>query len=367
MAYPLIILGAGASYDSIDIEPHTFAKKQHLDKYRPPLTNLLFDHSREIFQQYLEKYPRVNSLSGGVLSRLADNHFTFEEILQSLLDTNKVGATGRQERVIRELIALSFYLSDLFYEISNQFYEGDNNYIRLINEIHNKLMNAYVINFNYDLVFERSASKDLSSLDSYMNGFIKILKIHGACNWVYEPVTIMANTYNQAQDYFSDKADDFFDFFIGRKILIDKPDKYIVSVKDNVAHAYMPAIALPFNKKTLTVCPANHLEDFKSSIDSFDRVIIIGWRGTDEFITNLLKEKLGDKKLSTFVISFDPNVLQRGNDEIKKAKESIRNQYSDIPQLIIQDENIFLEGFSKFMKNYSNYSRVLEVNLPAIF
>lgn len=370
MAYPLIILGAGASYDSIDIEQYSGTKKSNLERYRPPLTNELFSHSREIFQNILDKYGRVNSLAGGVLSRLADGKFTFEEILQGFLDDHREGTENRQERVIRELISLNYYLSDLFTEISNVFFEGDNNYIRVINEMHNRLIKAYVINFNYDLIFERSASKDLSNLDSYISGDVKILKIHGACNWVYEPATIMANTYYDAESYFADNADQFFNFFAGKNIIIDKPAYYLKMVKggfgENTYHAFMPALALPLNKKSQAVCPKNHIDEFERNIELFDRVVIIGWRGTDDFITNKLKVKLGDRKLTTFVITYNPNVLQRGESEIKKAKAAIKNQYSGIPQLSIQDDNIFLEGYSRFMKNHSNYSRLLVNTLPAI-
>jgi hypothetical protein len=90
----------------------------------------------------------------------------------------------------------------------------------------------------------------------------------------------------------------------------------------------------------------------------------IGWRGTDDFIINKLKEKLGNKKLTTFVIANKPNT--HGSDEIKKVKEEIKQQYSGVPQLVIQDENIFLKGFSNFIKNHSNYSRLFEKNLSAI-
>lgn len=368
MAYPLIILGAGASYDSIDIEQYSGTnKKAELDRYKPPLTNQLFSHSRELFQNLLTKYSRVNSLAGEVLPRLADGK-TFEEILQSLLDSHKEGTENRQERVVKELISLNYYLSDLLFEISNNFFEGDNNYIRLVTEMHNNLIKSYVINFNYDLIFERSASKDLSDIDAYISGDVKILKVHGACNWVYEPVTVFGNTHSHAESFFADKADQYFNFFVGKKILIHKPTNYMEKAKgqfgEEVTHAFMPALALPLNKKSQEVCPKNHLDEFERNIESFDRVIIIGWRGTDDFIIKKLKEKLGDKKLTTFVIANKPNV--HGSDEIKKVKEEIKKQYSGVPQLIMQDENIFLEGFSTFMKSHSKFSRVLEKTLPAI-
>jgi hypothetical protein len=128
----------------------------------------------------------------------------------------------------------------------------------------------------------------------------------------------------------------------------------------------MPAIALPLNKKTQHVCPVSHVENFERSIDQFDRVIIIGWRGTDDFIINKLKEKLGNRKLTTFVITNNSDSRGQGSDILKQAKTTIKEHYSRIPQLSIQDDNIFFGGFSRFMKNHSNYSKLFEKNLPAI-
>lgn len=370
MAYPLIILGAGASYDAINIEQYTGTKKVNLERFRPPLTRELFSHSREIYQTILEKHSRVNSLAAQVLPRLEDGKFTFEEILQGFLDAHKKGAENRQERVIRELISLSYYLAELFTSVSNNFFEGDNNYIRLITEMNNHLIKSYVINFNYDLIFEHSAGKDLSSIDEYINGDVKILKIHGACNWVYAPVTNRGNTYTNAEDFFADKADTYFDFFKNIPVSIRKSTSYLEKVENGIgrhdALMYMPAVAVPLNKKTLHVCPATHIENFDNDLGSFDRVIIIGWRGTDSFITNKLKEKLGEKRLTTFIVANKPNVSQTNEKEISDAKTTIREQYKDISQLNILDENIYLGGFSSFMRNHSNYSRLFDDPLPAI-
>jgi hypothetical protein len=371
MAYPLIILGAGASYDSIDIQQYAGTnKKGELERFRPPLTYKLFDHSRELFQNILDKYSRVNALAGGVLARLADKQKTFEEVLQGFYDEHKVGAENRQERVLKELISLNYYLADLFINISDNFHMGDNNYIRLINEMHNRLMKAYVINFNYDLIFETSANKDLSNLNSYITGDIKILKVHGACNWVYAPVTIRANTYKHAESYFADNADQFFGFFKNENISVDRPQNYLRNVTggfgEPITNAYMPALAIPLNKKSQTVCPKTHIDEFEKNIDIFDRIIIIGWRGSDEFIINELNEKLGDKKLTTFVITKDPDLSNRNEEQRKILKDAIKQRYAKIPQLIIKEENIYLEGFSKFMQNYSHYSRILEKTIPAI-
>src|SRR3989338_2697633 len=138
MAYPLIILGAGASHDSIDIENIYHGDKVILEKYKPPITGGLFEQSRQICRELLKRYSEVGSLASVVLPKLADGKLTFESILQGFLDSHNKDVQNRNPDVLKELISLNYYLADLFNDISYNFFDvTSNNYKRFIKEMRN--------------------------------------------------------------------------------------------------------------------------------------------------------------------------------------------------------------------------------------
>lgn len=156
----LVLLGAGASYGSIDASPHT-----------PPLGDDLFNQ--------LETAGGIASTIPDDIKQLFKNNF--EEGMAAFYNHSD----GDIMRFQREL---AHYLA--------RFSPGRNNtYIKLINQL--GVHRVVYSSLNYDLLFEISASMlrlnimyDIKKLD----GFVRLLKPHGSSNfWPDIPIGSIRN------------------------------------------------------------------------------------------------------------------------------------------------------------------------------
>jgi len=325
MNYPLIITGAGASYDFLvrNEYPQT---DNDLDSWIPPLTNELF--KRE-FQPILDKYPEMDELVGYIKSKLRNNqNQTFELILSKLFNEK---ATKNND-LFKSFMALLFYLSDLFNKISNIYYRRGNNYHALIEIIKHTSGKAVFINYNYDLLLEKSLGKtDIKHIDHYISEPFPIIKAHGAYNWYWqrlvnawgeEKKTSYEISVNYSKPLFDTNQDRSK---WGLSILkdLDNPNR-LSSIKVSTLSAYSshPAIALPIVNKNSYICPVGHINFLKNKIKEIDRILIIGWRMVDPFLINLLLDELNLRKIPIAYIG-GKDLKSHINSLNKTIKESI--------------------------------------------
>lgn len=300
MAYPLIILGAGASFDSqsnID-----FSDKHVLDQWHPPLTNNIFETRR--FYEILNKYePQVSNLAAYISSKLKAGKLSFEDILTDLR-TNK---TSANPDLIQQLVALRFYIADLFMAVSKNYFRTVNNYQTLIQIINGTGRKACIVTFNYDLLFEKAFFTKLpEQVEEYISQDIKIIKLHGTCNWYFWR---KINGWEQKSSY------DFA--LLGAQYVLDSEStKYPIVIKNvetsknlpsegndpTTKFTYLPAVALPLHSKLDYVCPDEHVNAMKSAIDGIDRIVIIGWKAGDPYLIQLLNEQLKDKVVPIAIV-----------------------------------------------------------------
>jgi len=353
MSYPLIILGAGASMDYLKADDHIEHRDGNFSKYRSPLMNQIFDDAR--FYEILSRHPEIDSFVSDAMNAMSRPNANFEDYLTNLRDN----IAPDNEKVYSQLLSLIFYLADLFSEISEKFYYRRNNYKNILHKIDNYFNGqACFVNFNYDLLLERSLNEhtsgtfNYSSLENYISSNIKIIKIHGACNWRYNPQTVQTKQINAKQ---------FFSTFSKKLILETNNDQIypyansISSVNFNPEYneslkcwtVKLPALALPLkNKPKNYVCNDSHIAILKVCIKKADRILIIGWRDVDKYMLNLLNTELGDRKINTSIVT-------------KNTTPETTFKYFEVnaPQLIIKSENICQKGFSEFIKtdNYDNF------------
>jgi len=341
-AYPLIILGAGASYDSLeDHNQFSAAKQAELKNWKPPLTNDLFDRAR--FDHILDKYPEARYVDGEASYRIKPDH-SLEDLLTDIL---KNKAPSHPEWYQR-LMSFRLYLQELFAEITSKYFDKRNNYYRLISEIETHTAGrACFVNFNYDLLLERNISNigSTTDVDEYMNGSIKVLKIHGAYNWF----RVIGRGHKTDGDFKSGKAQliylakNIFQAEDGdSKIEVQLPRPTIRNegpdwelyedahggFPDEVKY-YIPDIALPIHKKRDFVCPKEHVERFKKHFQSIDRVIIIGWKAADEFLLSILKECLGNRPIIVVSHNSSDEIAKRLKDEYGFRAVPIQQGFSD--------------------------------------
>ncbi len=346
MAYPLIILGAGASYDFQKIGRFSGANQYDLNNWRPPLTNNIFDVAR--FLEIIGNYEHVKPLASAIINITdSDDPFDFEKYLSEL-------EIQFPERSYPQIIALRFYLAELFSNVSNRFYRHTNNHNHLLNEINNRVGKALFVNFNYDTLLEKNIKEINSSKDinSYVSGNIKVIKIHGAHNWRYKPEIDfqkkdvyeffvsggqkLYQKYNSQEVYPNIIRD--FDYFKEKFSLEAYRERKNNQFDGDSWLYYLPAIAVPIASKAKSVCPPAHIKVLINEIKKVDRILVVGWRAQDKYLLDLMKENL-QGLLTLEIISSN-----------KEEATKLIPRFQDIPQvktnIIVKDYN----GYTDFLR-----------------
>jgi len=307
MSQPLIILGAGASHDFL----HPM-RVRTLD-YMPPLTNGLFNDS---FKDRLNAHKYVRKLVSAMPHDDNNNARDLETYLTKL--QNEVALSNKE--CYRQLIALRLYLRDLFGFIEDNSFREPNHYQGLIESINNYAAGkAFIINFNYDLLFERHLPnyETLQRVDDYMSGDIKVIKIHGARNWV----NIVGEIYDE--DSISDE-----EYLLTNAEIIHNNLKDEDTITEIFIHPYLPqkrnpygdepvkfylvpSLAIPIDGKRNYICPKAHIDILEDSKGEINKILIIGWKAGDEFSVQLINRIFSPHTVKIGIVS--PN----GINEIK--------------------------------------------------
>ena len=332
MSYPLIILGAGASLDFQDLQELATGDANELLKWQPPLTNGLF--SGQKFDATLANYKEMNGLVADIRGRIRQGGegVGFEKILTEMYEKE----VKNDPNLYKSFGALLFYLSELFSQVSTNYYRPHNNYAILINQLRQAGNGgkALFVNFNYDLLLERELGiADAKNIDEYISHpHFPVVKIHGACNW-YWNVQIHLDADKPNYDVVTNIAKDVFLSHSGIK---DSRLRYIgTRPYSEIARQTMaltadtfqgtllyPALAIPLFGKSSLPCPQSHLAQLKSEIKNIDRVIIIGWKVGDPFLRDLLIEELGERDIPIAFVG-GKNTNQTIIDLDKKIQSNI--------------------------------------------
>lgn len=338
MSYPLVVIGAGASAGCLNRSDYP-NNDSDLDRWIPPLTTQLFDGTK--FHELLSNYKEMDGLVAHIRGKLRSApNASFEEVL-----TNQYReGTKSYTELYKSFAALLFYLAELFETITQKYYRGYNNYSSLIHKISQNGNRALFVNFNYDLLLEKNIGKyGIESLDELLKDNYPVIKIHGAYNWHWvrlinsreeERNNNYENAIKGAQSIFSPEPPNAV--FKRELVLKDKnPRNLSITRRDALtAFAFHPAIALPLIEKDNFVCPVSHIEFLKDQLSKIDRIIMIGWRGADEFFRNLLIEELQKRKIPIYFVGM-------------KNSKSIVDSFEDVLKENINSLNS--SGFSNFV------------------
>lgn len=327
MSYPLIILGAGASFDYV-AEIREAKKAVFLGG--PPLTKDIFDKR---FEEIIHKYSEVKDLASSVLASLRGGE-SFEKILSRIKEKSQ-----ENPQRLKQLVDFELYLQDLFKQISNQHgNQTGSNYRALVQEINDGFKKACIVNFNYDLLLEEALNGEITDdLHSYINGNIKIIKVHGSCDWVY-PVDDLLNDIDDPRKFLLENPL----FTEGRKnakeqrIYRRNDYGYTIS-KDGITKrfTYCPAIAVPLYGKDGFICPQTHVDVLDRALTEVDRILIIGWAANDQYLIDLIKDKI-KRPIGVTVVAGNKNEV---NDIFGKFSEAHFQRAAEY------------NGFSNFMSS----------------
>jgi hypothetical protein len=194
-----------------------------------------------------------------------------------------------------QLAAIKYYLHRMLWNCQDNWenhHHGITNYITFLDAIdrwsyEHKEQVCYVT-FNYDTMIERSMvglwGCEFDDLDAYTSHpRFKLIKLHGSIDWGHRLKTFTPPA--TASDIIKDAA------VRG----VDVGEQYMkvgagVTLKDG--NIGFPALAIPVEKKSEFVCPAEHLSELAAVIPKVTRIITIGWRATEQNFLTMLKKPL---------------------------------------------------------------------------
>jgi hypothetical protein len=244
---PLIILGAGASYDLVESNQYNdFNEKD----YRPPLMDDIFKEN-DFYLGIRKKYSHLNGLVAVVRARMKKGK-TFEEVITEIRNSKE-----EREQFKSEIPELKQYIAELFVNISYKNKDIVGNYHALFRNLKTSCTESMVVNFNYDYLAQKAISDvygvGFNNLNDYLSDNIKLIHVHGS-------VLFSRN-----------RKDD---------IKLEKELNNVVSKN--------PSITVPTTKSKYFSCPKSHEEALKNYLKIANVVIIIGWKGREDNFAKLL-------------------------------------------------------------------------------
>lgn len=281
----LVILGAGASYDSCPSRPPG-AFPRSSEPFRPPLAAELFLDSaivRDALSRFPECHPLVPYLQ----------NIPAETTLEHVLDGLQGEAAADPERH-RQLAAIRFYLQYVISDYEERWKtitQGMTNYVTLLDQLRRCRGDEPVclVTFNYDRLLEtalQSLGIAMRTLPDYISREdFQLFKLHGSVHWGREVHTAI-NAARGAWDMLRELIQRAAEIEVSGTFRM--VDGQPVSKLDKVA--LFPAIAIPVETKSGFECPAEHLTTLKNQLPQVSKAILIGWRGTEQHFLQFFKE-----------------------------------------------------------------------------
>jgi hypothetical protein len=282
----MVILGAGASYDSS--QEYRPVENWRVDEWwRPPLAKDLFLDRHHQLGTIITTYPKLSPILP--LLREPPKGKSVEEFLEALQGESK----DYSER-LRQLLSVRYYIRDLLWQTTNQWIartNGITNYAPLLDQIlrrHKSDDPVCLVTFNYDLLLENALQtfdfkkrQPADHLDSHP--IFKVFRLHGSVAWarfVEFPVNPQLSPAGLIDSASSLK-------------LSNEYALWTFGPTEN-GRLIVPAIAIPVQTKTEETfeCPPQHLERLKELTKSVTKILIIGWQAREAHFLNMLRTRL---------------------------------------------------------------------------
>lgn len=309
---PLIILGAGASHDCVNPKFNNFFEGEN-KQYKPPLTDDLF---KSIERNFLIKIQKENPKSNGIIARIQTlldkkdkknrRAMCLEEILEKIQKESNLNSN-----ITNELNELKKVIHQEMNEISKKCEDiPSNNYDHFFRNMEDIKSKYLIVNFNYDSLAQRAitriANKEIgfTDMDSYINQDIQLIHPHGSVLWEYQRQSGV------------------------ERIVIDNKNYH-----DNV-------IKIPTISNKGFVHPP-HLEALRNYLKTVNVIIIIGWKGNEEYFNNELA--LIEKPPKSIIIV--------GNSD--KNKNVLKN--AGLNKITFRSSVYYIKGFSNLLYEYPHF------------
>lgn len=288
----LVILGAGASFDSVPSRPVGMAapagdpSEALRLEHRPPLADDLFASTR-IYEAVQRKFDPLCEIVTHLQRRTEGE--TVEDVLARMQEDAKRYPYRR-----RHLMAVRLYILELLRLIEDAWLRkaalGTNHqalYDQI--ELHREGRGPHplFVTFNYDRLLE-CALKPRGVVYNSLGEYIQedrphIFKLHGSVDWrrpfQVKPETLFGST-DGVWKYLIETATN--DVALGDIQKENNLDRY-----HDGGVPLVPALALPYRGKIFE-CPDSHIESLKQVLPKVRGIMAIGWRAGEEHFLRLL-------------------------------------------------------------------------------
>jgi hypothetical protein len=262
---------------------------------------------------------------------------TVEEILEKL-QSEGVDYPERH----RQIAAIRYYLQGMLFECENRWKQTTNgitNQNTLLDQIarwRKPSEEVCLITFNYDRMLEDALTFlgiHINTIGDYVSRpTYKLFKLHGSVNWgrlVDTPTGPGFGRLNSAQG------------LIDRAAELTLTDEFRLDVSGSggtsSSGVLFPAIAIPVRSKTHFECPNEHVEVLRQLIPKTTKLLMIGWRATENQFLKLLAEG--------FTRSVPVMSVAGGQDEAEHSVTNLKNAH------ILIHHVKFAGGFTDFIVN----------------
>ncbi len=288
----LLIFGAGASYDSVN--PDNIQRPRFQE--RPPLAKELFE-IRDIWGHAIDKHPECVPLIYRMREAVKKD-IPVETELENIR-----AESDTDHRRPSQLAALRMYIRQIISDCEITWLSrahGITNYVGLIDRIEKwRIKNnekVRIVTFNYDTFIESACERNsvlkIRELSSYVaNDDYKIFKVHGSVDWArksiapdgfFEATGAEGDLNTRAREQIIKLAESLK--ISEETVKIDSPKQYYKE-----EYLLFPSIAIPVEKKKEFECPEEHTKQLIKSFKEIDRVLVIGWRGTEKHFLDMWK------------------------------------------------------------------------------
>ena len=301
----MVVFGAGASYDSVPNVPIR-------SDGPPPLAQHLFD-DRPVFNAAIARFrecrPLVSRLRD-LASRTDPPPPLLEDVLAEMAGQGAQNPTTR-----RQLMALRFYLREAIANHTSRWttdITGLTNYGRLLERVEHwrveKNERVALVTFNYDEMLDDALVEQLAlgdflhqPLDYVSRPDWNLCKLHGSTNWVRK-VRLRRDEAGGDNALYAISNADLVTEASGP---IERgPIQAIVQrYREDGIEVTIPALAIPTTGKGGFETHPSHEEAFTAGAPAVDRLLIVGWRGMESHVLEILKTIPGHYSLGIV----DPN------------------------------------------------------------
>jgi len=241
----------------------------------------------------------------------------------------------------RALAAIRYYLHCVIWQCQVRWKKraaGVTNYKTLLNQIRHyrkEQEDVCLVTFNYDTLLEEAVGAtplniEIRTFSDYIASHYRIIKLHGSVDWAHEVVTPL-------EKIASSQPWDIVNELINKVATLEFSEIY--RMVDGIPMArfegkgLFPALAIPVETKHRYECPDLHVHELDECIPEVNRLLVIGWRGTEEnFVQQLAKNLKGTPQgmvVSSGQISAKSLIGRLGQSGVRADFSAFSGGFSD--------------------------------------